>query len=329
MRRRELIAGLAATVLPLGARAQQSPTKKRIALMGVGSVAELRIGRDPNATAFFEELKRLGYVEGENLIVERYEVRPDTAANLAREAVSTNPDVIVCYGMPTAGRLKALTSTIPIVAYTGDPISFGLISSLAHPGGNITGVSVDAGIEIWGKRLELLSEAVPKLSNVLFVSTQGGWDGAGGRTVRDAAQKLGLSLVRATVDSPYDEAEYRRTFSSIQGDQLDGIVLSDEGVHFRNRLLLVQLIQQMRLPAIYTYRDQAEAGGLMAYSYDIKSAVRRQAMQVVEILRGANPGDIPYFQETRFELVINLKAANELGLEIPAGLVAGAVAVIE
>ncbi|SRR6266404_4591743 len=329
MRRRELIAGLAATVLPLGARAQQSPTKKRIALMGVGSVAELRIGRDPNATAFFEELKRLGYVEGENLIVERYEVRPDTAANVAREAVSTNPDVIVCYGMPTAGRLKALTSTIPIVAYTGDPISFGLISSLAHPGGNITGVSVDAGIEIWGKRLELLSDAVPKLSNVLFVSTQGGWDGAGGRTVRDAAQKLGLSLVRATVDSPYDEAEYRRTFSSIQGGQLDGIVLSDEGVHFRNRLLLVQLIQQMRLPAIYTYRDQAEAGGLMAYSYDIKSAVRRQAMQVVEILRGANPGDIPYFQETRFELVINLKAANELGLEIPAGLVAGAVAVIE
>ncbi len=243
--------------------------------------------------------------------------------------VGTYPDVIVCYGMPTAGRLKALTSTIPIVAYTGDPISFGLISSLSHPGGNITGVGVDAGIEIWGKRLELLSQSVPKLVNVLFVSTQGGWDGAGGRAVREAAQKLGISLVRATVNSPYDEAEYRRTFSSIQGDQLDGITLSDEGVHFRNRFLLVQLIEQMRIPAIYTYRDQVEAGGLMAYSYDIKPAVRRQAMQVVEILHGANPADMPYFQETRFDLVINLKTAKALGLEIPAGLVASANVVIE
>jgi putative tryptophan/tyrosine transport system substrate-binding protein len=329
MRRRELITGLAAALLPVGTLAQPSAAKKRIAVIGLAKVAVLRIGGDPNATVFFEELKRLGYIEGDNLVVDRYEMRPESFADTAREVVGTQPDVIVCYTAAAAHQLKASTGTIPIVAITGDPISFGLISSLSHPGGNITGVSVDAGVEIWGKRLELLAQAVPKLANVLFVSTRGGWEAAGGRAVRQAAQKLGLSLVSAIVNSPYNEAEYRRTLSAIQPDRPDGITLSDEGVHFKNRFLLVQLLQQVRIPAIYTYREQVEAGGLMAYACDLKSAIRTQVRQVVEVLHGANPGDMPYFQADRFELVINLKTANELGLEMPAGLVAGAVAVIE
>jgi putative tryptophan/tyrosine transport system substrate-binding protein len=329
MRRREFIAGLGATALPLGARAQQSPTKKRMAVIGFAKVTDLRIGGDPNATVFFEELKRLGYVEGENLLVERYQFRPDGIAEIGREVVDTHPDVIVCYGTPMTRSLKTLTSTIPIVAYTGDPIRFGLISSLAHPGGNITGVSVDAGVEIWGKRLELLSRAVPKLANVLFISTQGGWDGAGGQAVRSAAQNLGISLVRATVNAPHDEAEWRRILSLIQRDQLDGVMVADETQLAKIYLLLVQSINQMRLPAIYPLSEQAEAGGLMAYAYDVKSAIRTQVAQVVEVLRGANPGDIPYFQAIKFELVINMKTAKELGLEIPAGLIAGAATVIE
>jgi putative tryptophan/tyrosine transport system substrate-binding protein len=329
MRRREFTAGLATALLPVGTLAQRSAAKNRIAVIGIGKVSELRIGGDPNATVFFEELKRLGYIEGENLVVDRYEMRPESFADIAREVVGTRPDLIVCYTTAAAARLKASTSTIPIVAITGDPISFGLVSSLSHPGGNVTGVSVDAGVEIWGKRLELLAQAVPKLVNVLFVSTQGGWDAAGGRAVRQAAQTLGCSLVSAIVNSPYDEAEYRRTFAAIQRDRLDGIALSDEGVHFKNRFLLVQLLQNVRIPAIYTYREQVEAGGLMAYACDLKSALRTQVRQVVEILHGANPSDMPYVQADRFELIINLKTAKELGLEIPAGLVAGAVAVIE
>jgi putative ABC transport system substrate-binding protein len=305
-----------------------------MAVIGVGNANELKIGANRDATVFLKELKRLGYTEGENLIVERYSTidaqdRPEGYTNLAREVVGTQPDVIVSYGMIMTTRLKAATNTIPIVALTGDPIRFGLISSLAHPGGNITGVSVDAGVEIWGKRLELLSEAVPRLVTVAFVSTQSGWDGAGGGAVREAAQKLGISLSKATLNSPYDEAEYRRVLGSIQRDQVDGIFISDEFQHYRYRMLVVQLIQQMRIPAIYPSRDQAEAGGLMAYSYDGDSALRRQVMQVVEVLHGANAGDIPYFQETRFQLVVNLKTAKELGLEIPAGLVAGAAIVIE
>src|SRR5205823_2971449 len=144
------------------------------------------------------------------------------------------------------------------------------------------------------------------------------------------AQKLGISLVRGTVSSPYGEAEYRSAFSSFQRDQLDGLILSDEGyLHLPQKSLLVQLIQQMRLPAIYPYAQFAEAGGLLTYSSDLKSVIHRMVAQIVEIFRGANPGDIPYSQAVRFDLVVNLKTAKELGIEMPAGLVAGAAAVIE
>jgi putative ABC transport system substrate-binding protein len=330
MQRRDFL--LASAMFVSGTRygvAQQPAPKKCLAVIGFSKVEDLRIGGHPNATVFFEELKRLGFVEGENLTVNRYQYRRDGIAELAREVVDGNPDVIISYGAPMTFNLKALTSKIPIVAMTGDPVRFGLISSLARPGGNITGVSADAGVEIWAKRLELLSMAVPKLVTVLFVSTQGGWTGAGGQAVQKAAQQLGISLVRATVNSPYDEAEYRRVFSSIQRDQLDGAILSDESEHVSKHLLLVRLIQQDRLPAMFVTRAQVEAGGLMAYVSDINYAIRRQVAVAVEVLRGASPGDIPYFQSDRFDLVINLKTAEELGLNIPAGLVAGAAAVIE
>jgi len=329
MKRRDFLvaaAMLAPAIRP--ASAQQPATKKRLATIFFGKVEDQRLGRD--ISGFYEELQRLGYVEGANLIVDRWQYQAGRLEEIAREVVDTKPDVIACYGTPMTVRLKAATATIPIVTMTGDPIRFGLVSNLARPGGNITGVSVDAGVEVWAKRLELLSIAVPKLVNVVFVSSDGGWTGAGGQVVRDAAQKLGISLVRGTVSSPYGEAEFRSTFSGLQRDQLDGLMLSDEGhLHLPRISLLVQLIQQMRLPTIYPYREFAEAGGLISYSSDLKSLIRRQAAQIVEIFRGANPGDIPYFQAERFELVVNLKTAKELGIEIPAELVGGATAVIE
>ena len=331
MKRRDflLATALLASSVP-GAIAQQPAAKKRLAAIVFGKIEDMRIGGNPNATIFLEELQRLGYVEGGNLIIERWLYQSGRMEEIAREVVDTKPDVIASPGTPMTVRLKAATTTIPIVAFTGDPIRFGLVSNLARPGGNITGVSVDAGVEVWAKRLQLLSSAAPKLANVVFVSSEGGWTGAGGQVVRDASQKLGISLVRGTVSSPHGEAEYRSTFSSLQRDQLDGLMLSDEGhLHLPQKSLLVQLTQQMRLPTIYPYREFAEAGGLISYSSDLKSLIRRQAAQIVEILRGANPGNIPYFQAERFELVVNLKTAKELGIEIPAELVGGATAVIE
>ena len=132
-------------------------------------------GMQAASRPFFDELKRLGYVEGENLVVERYSGggRIERYQSLAQEVVDTKPDLILSIGAPLTSRFKAATNTIPIVAVTGDPIRFGIVSNIARPGGNITGVSVDAGVEIWGKRLEMLSEAVPKLVSVVYISTQG------------------------------------------------------------------------------------------------------------------------------------------------------------
>jgi len=331
MRRREFMAvvgGVAAS--PFAVRAQQRTKTKRIAI-AAPAVKVADMGSDPNFGTFFEELKRLGYVEGTNLIVDRYsaEGKFDRYGDLAREVVSTHPDLIATTGAPLTLRFKAATSTIPIVTTTGDPIRQGIVSSIARPGGNITGVSVDAGFEIWAKRLELLAQAVPKLVNVVFIGTKGAWENPGGRGMREGAQRLGISLVLAPLGSTINEAEYRRVFSSLQRDQVDGIVFSEDGEHYGYRFLLVKLVQQIGVPAIYTFRDQAEAGGLMSYSWDIKSAARRNAMQVAEILNGGNPTEMPYVQEARFELVINLKTAKALGIDIPAGLVASANAVIE
>jgi putative ABC transport system substrate-binding protein len=330
MKRRKFLAMIVSNLAlaNAAARAQQPARKKRLAVIFFGTVESMRIGGD--YTVFFEELQRLGYVEGENLIVDRWQLQMGRLDEIAREVVDTKPDVITCLGSPMTQRLKAATSAIPIVANTGDPVRFGLITNLARPGGNITGVSVDAGVEVWAKRLELLSSAVPKLRNVAFVSSEQGWKAAGGQVVRDAAQKLGISLVPAAVKSPYGEADFQNTFSSIQRDQLDGLILSDEGqVHLPQRFLLVQLIQQMRLPAIYPYTLFVEAGGLMSYASDIKAVIRRQAAQIIEIFRGANPGDIPYSQAVQFDLGVNLKTARELGIELPAELVGGASVVIE
>ncbi|MBR1121863.1 ABC transporter substrate-binding protein [Bradyrhizobium lablabi] len=332
MKRRDFLLATAIWLPSLRyAEAQQSTPKKRIAVVMASTKVE-DVKRDPLARLFDAELRRTGLIEGENVIIDRYsaEGRSDRYESLAREVVATNPDLIWTGGTPMTLRLKAATNTIPVVTMTGDPIRFGIVSNLARPGGNITGVSVDAGVEVWGKRLELLGHAVPGLKRVAFVSTRGGWTGPGGRATEDAAPKLGISLTSVLLNNPYNEAEYRRVLGSVQREQFDGVMISDENEHIPHRVLMAQLIQQNRLPAMYNFRDQAEAGGLMSYSWDVKAAIRRNAEQMAEIvLRGANPAEMPYFQEKTFELVINLKAAKELGIEVPAGLVAGADAVIE
>jgi len=337
MKRRDFILGLGGAALCSNAArgqqnspiAQLSTMKKRMAyVLPAGKVEDMQA--DAYGRIFFDELKRLGYVEGENLIVERYsgEGRLERYESLAREVVDTKPDLIVTAGTPLTLQFKAATSTIPIVTITGDPIRFGIVSSIARPGGNITGVSSDAGVEIWAKRLEILAEAVPKLVNVVFISIRS-WNGAGGRATQEAAQKLGISLVNAPLGSTVTEAEYRRIFDSIQRDQVDGIVFSAEFEHYNYRFLLAQLVQQIRLPAIYDTSAYVDAGGLMSYALDVKAAIRTMAMQAGEILKGANPGDMPYVQVVRFELVINLKTAKALGLELPATLLARADRVIE
>lgn len=328
MRRREFIGALVgARLWPAAARAQQPTKTKRIALVTATKAAN----DDPNKVALVEELKRHGYVEGQNLIIDLHsgEGQANRYDDLAREVVSTNPDLVLSIGAPLTLRFKAATSTIPIVAMTGDPIRFGIVSSISRPGGNITGVSTDAGVEIWGKRLEILAEAVPKLVNVVYISTGRTLNGAGDKATQAAAQKLGITLLHAPLGSTVTEAEYRRIFDSIQRDQVDGIILSAEFEHYPFRVLLVQLVEQVRLPAIYDTSDYVDAGGLMSYALDVKGAIRQLAMQAADVLNGASPSDMPYIQVVNFQLVINLKTAKALGLELPATLLARADRVIE
>jgi putative ABC transport system substrate-binding protein len=202
MKRREFIGlvGGAVTTWPLAARAQQPARMKRIAVVHPAEkVADMTINGRPGFRAFFEELNRLGYVEGQNLKVERYsgEGRTDRYAQLVRDVVSTHPDLIIPMSGFLAVQFKMATTTIPIVTTSSDPIVAGLVSSLARPGGNITGVSVDAGIQIWSKRLGLLIEATPKHANARYITLQPNWERLDAAAVREAAGQAGISLAGA------------------------------------------------------------------------------------------------------------------------------------
>jgi putative ABC transport system substrate-binding protein len=291
----------------------------------------MRIGGDPTYAIIFEEMKRLGYVEGVNIIVDRYsaEGRFDRYPGLARDVVATRPDVIFPITPSLTLALLPETHTIPIVAWTGDPIVTGIVSNLARPGGNVTGLSAEAGPEIPSKSLQLLAEAVGKLSNPRVLAPASFWQRPYYQKVREAAEKLNIPLRFEPLHNPINEAEYRRAFESMQRDHVDGVMLSAGSESYAYREVIGRLAQQYRFPSICFYTDSAEAGALMSYANDLKAGARRIAAQVVEILNGGNPAEMPFFQEAHFELVINLKAAKELGLQIPESLLARADRVIE
>src|SRR5260221_4852213 len=200
MQRRAFITLIgAAAAWPLGARAQQSATKQRIAIFHPAIPVALltETGGGSAWRAFFGELRRLGYVEEENLIIERYsaEGHHERYADLARQIVTRNPDVIVTGTNPVVTAFMAATSTIPIVAFMLDPLKAGLVTSLARPGGNLTGITLDAGIEIWGKRLEMLKEAIPSTATAAFLGMRDSWDDSFRQVLRDAGGQLGISLI--------------------------------------------------------------------------------------------------------------------------------------
>ena len=335
MRRRDFISLLCGTAVAwlFAARAQgaqQTSKVYRIAFVDPQTpVAEQR--ESPFSAGFFEELRRLGYVEGRNLVVEQYssEKRAFRNPELARAVVERNPDAIVAIGNAMVLDFKAATSTIPIVGITADPIALGIVSNLARPGGNITGVSADAGIGLWTKRLELLYAVAPKTSKAAFLGSRAAWDGPYGAALREAAHGVGISLVGAPLAAPFQEADYRRVLAAAVQEGAEALVISDMPYNFTNRRLIVQLASEGRLPAIYPWRGAVETGGLMAYFFEFTDITRQLAAQLDLILKGAKPGEVPIWQPTRFLLSINLKAAKTLGLTVPVSLLATADEVVE
>jgi putative ABC transport system substrate-binding protein len=332
MRRRDFITALGtAATWPLTARAQQPTKMKRVAfVIPATKITDITVSGRPFFRAFFEELSRLGYVEGQNLGVERYsgDGRTDRYAELARDVVNTHPDLVLAVGGRLSLDFKTATTTIPIVTMIIDPVAMGLVPSIARPGGNITGVTIAGGLEIIGKRMGLLVEAMPKLSTVGYLASRSFWEDPRGAAVQEVAKRTTISLSPAMLRA-FDEAEYQRVFRSMEQDRVSAFMVSEEPEHVTNRATIVELAAKGKIPTIYPFREFVEDGGLMAYSIDQVDMYRRVASLIGKILEGANPGDIPFYQPTKFELSINLKTAKALGLEMPAMLLARADGVIE
>ena len=331
MRRRNLIFGLLAVATMGGARAAERKSSHRIAIVlpsfPVNKMTET--SGDPLFKAFFVELRRLGYVEGQSLLVERYsgEGRAAGYADLARDVVSRNPDVIVSIGTNELTLdFKAATTTIPIVGAVGIPVEAGIVASLARPGGNITGVSIEAGGEPWEKRVQILRQVVPQATRLAVLHSQEIREKYG---PKEESQWMGVSWVGPALNHPIDEAEYRRVFAGLIQDRAEGVMVSSEDDQVANAKLIVDLAEKNRLPAIYPFKLFVEAGGLMSYGNDVSIFGYNIADIVGQILKGAKPSDIPIRQPTKFELAINLKAAKALGLTVPATLLVAADEVIE
>jgi ABC-type uncharacterized transport system substrate-binding protein len=312
---------------PVAAEAQQAANVARIGVLVLNRATNPR-GHE----AFRQGLRDLGYVEGRNVVIEYRDAegKPERLPALAAELVALKVGVIVAPGTLAALAAKQATRTIPIVfPVVGDPVTDGLVTSLARPRGNVTGLS-NRTPELVGKCLELLTQAVPGVSRVAVLWLPGG---APERTEQDmlreaevAARALGARLQVVEARGP---ADFDRAFSDMTRARAGALTVLPYVMFFNERRRLVDLAAKNRLPAVYGSREFVDAGGLMSYGADIADLFRRAATYVDKILKGAKPGDLPVEQATKFELVINLKAAKALGLTIPPSVLARADQVIE
>jgi putative ABC transport system substrate-binding protein len=337
MKRRTFITFIGGAVAsPLVAHAQQPAKMKRIALVNPSvPPSQMLPGSHPFYRALFGELSRLGFVEGKNLLVDRYsaEGQMDRFPQMVREVVDAGPDAIFSLQGAITFLLKNTKTSIPIVAVTPDPVVWGVAASVARPGGNITGVSVDAGLEIWSKRIALIREVVPNLTNlaiVVAISRKRWEDQSPYRAVfYQAAKGANIGLIPALLDGKINEVSYRRLFATFDETKPDAALVNEDPIHFTNAGTLVELAAKYRLPAMYTWKDFAEIGGLMSHAFDLEELGRSSGYQIGQVLSGTNPADIPFIQITRLQLTLNLKTAKSLGIEFPATLLASADFIIE
>src|SRR5713101_2715957 len=312
---------------PLAADAEQAAKVARIGYL-TGSLAAFPQLRE----AFIQGLRDLGYVEGRNLVIEYRspEGKPERLPALAAELVALKVDVIVAAGTPQPLAAKQATRTIPIVfAGASDPVASGLVTSLARPGGNVTGLSILAP-ELVGKCLEQLKQAVPGVSRVAVLWHPGGYPERTEKNILKGAEVAARALgVRPQFIEARGPDDFDRAFSDMTKARAGALTVLGSTMFGNERRRLVDLAAKNRLPAVYPWREFVDAGGLMAYGPNVADLYRRAATYVDKILKGAKPGDLPVEQPTKFELVINLKTAKALGLTIPQSLLLRADEVIQ
>src|SRR5215471_11772758 len=308
------------------AKAQQPGKVPRIGFLDSSNASGSAVLID----TFRQELSKLGWIEGKNITIEyRFaEQKPERLPELAAELVRLKVDLIVASAPPSASAAKKATTTIPIVISSGDPVGLGLVASLAQPGGNLTGVSSLAP-ELNTKRLEILKDAVPKLTRVGVLW----WSGS--RIQQENQLKeiwpaaLALKLNLDEIETEVDPKSLEKAFQTAKQKQVNGILTTGSRSFFAERKRIVELASKYRLPAIYFSKEFIDEGGLMSYGVDYDDLFRRAAVYVDKILKGAKPADLPVQQATKFELVINLKAAKQIGLTMPVDLLAKANQVIK
>ena len=319
-RRDTVLALLALGAAPLAAEAQQAAKVARIGYLSLNLAASPHL-RD----AFLQGLRDLGYVEGRNVVIEYRDAegKLERLPALAAELVALKVDVILAEGGTLGPRVAMqATRTIPIVFVAGDPVGSGLVTSLARPGGNVTGLSTLAA-ELDGKRLELLKQTVPGVDRVAVLREP---VALGERTAKDMLKAADVAARALGVQPQFIEArtpdEFARAFSDMTSARAGALTLLPANMFLREHRRLVDMVAKNRLPAVYTSREFVDAGGLMSYGANQPDLFRRAATYVDKILKGAKPGDLPVEQPTKFELVINLKTAKALGLTIPQSVLA-------
>jgi putative ABC transport system substrate-binding protein len=328
MERRTFLGVITGSLLaaPLVAGGQPAGKVPRIGFLSVTSPSD----RPPLLDAFRQRLRELGWVEGQNIVIDyRYaEDRVDRLPDLAAELVRLKVDLIVSMGTQGVTAARNATETIPIVMIAvRDPVGTGLIASLARPGGNVTGVSGYAGLEIVARQLELLKATVPKIRRVAILSNPANaYHQLAIREVNVAARSLGVQLQLLEARGPN---EFDGAFAAMAKERVGALLVLSDAMLSSHRTRLADLAARSRLPSAYAVRESVEAGGLMSYGPSFLDLYRRSAAYVDKILKGARPADLPVQQPTQFELVINLKTAKALGLTIPPSLLQRADQVIE
>jgi putative ABC transport system substrate-binding protein len=325
---RLLISGLCALLFALCSSVEaQQP--KPLPHVGFLSGAAASVAR-PNVDAFRQGLNNLGYIEGKNIRIEyRFaEGRIDRLSDLAQELVHLKVDVLLAGGTPPALAAKQATKTIPVVFVTvADPLRVGLVASLAHPGGNMTGTTT-INSELTLKRLELLKETVPTVSRVAFLRNPSDASNVLGslKELQDSVRAVGLTIQPFDVR---DASEFDGAFSAMTREGIHALVVLAGTLTSGHRKLIVDLAAKARLPVMYGDAGFVEVGGLMSYAANFAEQYRRAAVYVDKIVKGTKPTDLPVEAPTKFELIINLKAAKQIGVTIPPGVLARADRVIK
>jgi putative tryptophan/tyrosine transport system substrate-binding protein len=326
---RKIFLWLLATFLLMtaSAAAQQAGKLLRIGLLDNSTAS----GSAVRLEAFWQELRKLGWIEGKNIAIEyRFaEQKPERLPELAADLVRLKVDLIVVSATPPALAAKSATATIPIVMTASvDPVGVGLVASLARPGGNVTGLSTLA-TELNTKRLEVLKDAIPRLSRVGVLRWPGTSITADLQLKELRAAALALKLKLEEIETQPDPKGLASAFQTAKQKQVNAIMTTPDSRFFAERKRIVELAAKYRLPAIYFQKEFVDEGGLMSYGVDFDDLFRRAAVYVDKILKGAKPADLPVQQATKFEFVINLKAAKQIGLTVPPEVLARANRVIK